>query len=476
MSYATILPLILKTNKMSKQLLKQEDIRLIKISDEITLFFHCKSLQIYPLKDSEIINFLYTLQQYGYDNTEKKYASRDFKELYEFICNKIATAPKTTNYGVIDANQNNYTAIVLPIAAKCNLNCPYCFAQTDKGFHFDNFTTKDIERIATFLVNKNPDATSLINIIFFGGEPLLNLPIIKFTINHFKEKYPQRRIAYSITTNGTIINNEIIQLFKENNFAILLSLDGPDNEFNLRKFRNGRNSLDKVIKNINLLKQNNIKIEFRATLVSNNPYIVETYDFFEKLEVPFNIVFAYISENKTHTNLSSYDIETLQRIQTQLDELLQYYIKKLENKEPVYTVSLNNVADVIRFRLVKNIVCGAGINYYTIMANGDIFACAHLMNESQYKIGNIESDTIQKNSVIPIHIENIRECETCWAKYLCLGGCTSQKISMGKSNDTAMNANQCELEKLKWVFFLKLYYYVTQLTPELFIPKEIVKL
>jgi radical SAM protein with 4Fe4S-binding SPASM domain len=450
-----------------------EDIELITISDEITLFFHAKSLQIYPLKDIELIDFLRIFKQNGYDGTMNKYSHQDFIELYEFISNKITTAPNTTNYGEFDTNQNNYRAIVLPIAAKCNLNCPYCFAQTGEGFNFDNFTTKDIERIATFLINKNPDETLPINIIFFGGEPLLNLSTIKFTINYFKENHPQRQITYSITTNGTIMNNEIIQLLKENNFAILLSLDGPDNEFNLRKFKDGKSSVNKVIENINLLKQNNINIEIRATLVSNNPYIIETYDFFEQLAIPFNIIFAYSSENKTHANLSNYDNETLQRIQIQLEKLLQYYIQKLKQKKPIYNGSLNHVADVIRFRIIKNIPCGAGINYYTIMANGDIFACAHLMNEPQYKIGNIESDVINKNSVVPVHIENIEECKTCWAKYLCLGGCISQKISMGKSNNTAMNLNECELEKLKWQFRLKLYYHITQMFPEYFNTKEI---
>jgi radical SAM protein with 4Fe4S-binding SPASM domain len=455
--------------------LYQEDIELIVISDKITLFFHAKSLQIYPLKDIELINFLQVFKENGYDGALKKYDHADFIELYEFVCNKIEEAPKTINYGEIDTTQNNYKAIVLPIAAKCNLNCPYCFAQTEKDFHFDNFTEKDIERIANFLINKNPDETSIINLIFFGGEPLLNLPVIKFTINHFKEKYPQRRIAYSITTNGTIMNNEIIQLFKENNFAILLSLDGPDNEFNLRKFKNGKSSVSKVIENINLLKQNNIEIEIRATLVSNNPYIMETYDFFEQLAIPFNIVFAYVSENKTNTNLSSYDNRALQYIEIQFEKLLHYYVKKLENKEPIYNASLNQIVDVVRFRIIKNIVCGAGINYYTIMSNGDIFACAHLMNEPQYKMGNIESDAINKRLVAPVHIENIKECKTCWAKYLCLGGCISQKISMGKSNDTSMNLNQCELEELKWRFLLKLYYHVTQLAPEYFKTKEIEK-
>lgn len=456
---------------MKKYRLKQEHIQLIPIDKEITLFFHSESLQIYPLQDKDLITFLSCYKENGREQMATLYSKEDFKTIDDFIHKTISEAPLSTTIKQ-DLNRTAFLQVILPIAASCNLNCPYCFAQTDGGFHFGNFTKKDIDRIAAFLVEKNTDEQVPFTIIFFGGEPLLKFDIMQYTVQHFKEKYPHRKVGYSITTNGTLINEEIIHFFKENNVAVLLSLDGPENEFNVRDFKTGGNSTSTVLKNIELLKQHNVPFEIRATLVNTNPYVVATCDFFEKLEIQFTAVFAYESENKDH-HFDQYDESVLESIKKQMDDLLLYYVEKIKNNQPIYNKWFDIIlGDAFRFRLKQQNACGAGLNFFSITANGDIFSCSHFINDPKYRIGNINEGILDKSHMVATAVDEIDECSACWVKNLCMGGCLAQKISTGKSNITAHIPNACALEKLKWNLYIKLYYYMLSFFPDYFEKKD----
>lgn len=445
-----------------------EHIHLLDLTSSIVLFFHSESLQIYPLYDESILSFLRMYKQEGYEKTKSSYSEQDFYELYHFGCKTIRKYPGTVIPSLQDSQTESFNNIVLPITAGCNLNCPYCFAQTDGGFHFGNFTNNAIDQVANFLISNNFNKSTPITILFFGGEPLINFEIIKYTISHFKEKYPEYNIQYSITTNGTILNNEIIKVFKENNVTVLVSLDGYENKFNLRRFKiDGNSSVDIVVKNIKQLKKNGVNLEVRATLVNDNPYILKTFVFFEQLKLPFNVIFAYSSENKTH-NWANYNEDNLASIRKQFDKILSYYIKKVEKRETIYNKLFLDRITTLRFRINRSLSCSGGINYFTITANGDIYSCAHLMNNPEYKIGNIMKGIGDKSDYIAIPIDEIDECKGCWANKLCLGGCVSQKISMGRSNKCSKPSNECELEKLTWDLYLKLYYYIMKIAPEYF--------
>lgn len=455
---------------MNNNTLLQSDIKLLPIDNQITLFYHAETLQIYPIENSELLNFLLCYRESGYVVTKSKYPTYKFYELYNFICKKISGAPKSIIYEEVETEKNDFYTIILPISDVCNLNCSYCFAQTDGGFKFGSFNKSAVKKIVDFLVNENRDESIPLTIIFFGGEPLIKIDLICFTVEYIKEKYPNRNVSFSITSNGTILNERIIKFLKENNFAILLSLDGPENEFNLRNFKNNRNSTAKVLNNIQTFKGNGIFPHIRATMVNNNPYICETYSFFENLKLPFDIVFAYSSENITH-NYASYNKRILDNIKLQYFELLQYYIGKLKNKETIYNKILREMASTIRFRLKKRLACSAGLSYFTILSNGNIFSCAHLMNNGNMKIGNIEVGIEDKSMFIPVDVEKIIGCQKCWARHLCLGGCFAQKKSLNRSNYHSLPANECELQKIRWNFALLLYYYTMKIAPENIKPK-----
>lgn len=445
-----------------------QDIHFVDIDDNTTLFFHVPTLQIYPLqKSNEILDFLRQVQHYGFDSAREICNIEDFEEKYQYVCKTIDNAP-ASSYHTYDISQVNFSHVVLPIAGHCNLNCPYCFAQTDGGFHFNDYTEKDITDIVDFLVNKNPDIEQPITLIFFGGEPLLRLDIIKFTIRYISERYPNRKFGYSITTNGTILNEDIIQVIHDSNMSVLLSVDGPDNEFNLRKFRNGTKSIDVVLKNIQTLKDNHISIELRATLVNTNPYVLETFRFFEDLQLPFHIVFAYQSENTSH-HYADYCDETIENIRQQLREVVEYYRSKVLNGEKVYNKLLGNLHQTLHYRNISNVCCGAGWSFFTILSNGTILPCTHFVNDTHYSIGNIHEQVLdeqKREQFSATDIAHIEGCQNCWAKNLCLGGCVAEKLCQGYSNKMPLDTAACQLKKVLWDFYIELYYHFRNNTPK----------
>lgn len=457
---------------MKKPILDPNHIKLITIDKKVSLFFHTETLQIYPIKDHELLRFLKLYSENDSKKLSEIYTKQEIKEALDFICSNIIKAPATFFLEVNDTQERDYNAIVFPIAAKCNLCCPYCFARTDDSFKFGDYTAESVKKNVDFGMTKNSQVEKPITITFFGGEPLLNIEAMKYTIQYIKEQYPERKVSYSMTTNGTILNDDIIKILKENKIIVLVSIDGPNNEYNLRHYKNGTSSVDDVISNIAKLQKNGIYIEIRATLVCNNPFILESFDFFEKIGIPFFVSFAYTSENKNH-NLSDYTKDNLGIITSQMRKLLIYYKDKIKKGEPIYNKKFSKEVFILRYRNIQNISCGAGRTYFTITADGDIYSCAHFMNEKKFKIGNIEDDEKLKKSFRAVQIKSIKGCDLCWAKYLCLGGCFAQKISLWRTEKMQLPQNQCELELLSIELYLKLYYYANIYNKEKYLQNPI---
>ena len=433
------------------------------IFEEMFLFFHAPTMKIISLdkkKDSEIIRFLQSFTENGPQIT-RRIMRGDYDLYYSQICNILESAPYSTT--IRSKNNSPILAnVVLPIASSCNLCCPYCFAQTNNGFHFKSYTKGDIERTITLLAENYKKHRQKVSIAFFGGEPLIKYDLIKFCLEFTKQNYPNIPISYSITTNGTLITSDVIETFKKYNVDVLVSVDGLDNEFNMRKFHDGRKSIELVLKNIKELRDNGINVQLRATMINTNPYILQTFRFFEEIEIPFSIVFAYSSENTNH-DYSTYNADILAGIRNQLEGVYEYYVEKIYSGAPIYNMKFHAYAKTVKMRIKRDISCASGRTFFTLMSNGDIFTCSHYMNNPKYIVGNIfapmqfKEDKLSKLS--PEKLYRHKSCTKCWARYLCLGGCTSQIIIAGGTNVSSYMGNECELMKIEFILYLKMFFH-----------------
>ena len=430
-------------------------IKILRVSSDKFLLFHGRSLSIHEITRESSLELFTKLSE---RNNIEDIVDKDFCDYINSITANMAE----------DSSQpipRKLRTLVLPISAGCNLTCPYCFAKTNHGNAiYSDYTSIDIDRLLEILEIKcnNEDIT----IVFFGGEPLMRFDIIKYTVERIRKMKTNNKFHFSITTNGTLINDKILTFFKENEMSILLSIDGFENEYNYRKYKNGKSSVPRVLKSINKLKSLHIPFEIRATITSDNTLVYETFMFLESLQIPYLLAFAYASENTTHKDLAQFGPASYDQIRTELDKLLVYYNNCFLTKQPIYNKYLQQSLTVLENRIGQNYECSAAFMYHTVLSDGTMFSCPHLMNQRECALGKISDwpfKNIEDHDFIPVGVDKIEECMSCWAHQLCHGGCASQKHSMGRKSNQPYLPEKCELDKIMYEFVIKAYYEYCQL-------------
>lgn len=422
------------------------------------ILFHAPTLQIYDIKNYILVDYI--KRALNNEFSIDKLSSEELTSLNNFINQIIEKSKKSAPSLLVKIGETInpiFRSVILPISGDCNLACPYCFARINDKFNFGNYSKDETKKVIDFLYNKSNKEFNT-HIAFFGGEPFLNFPIIEYAIEYIKETYPDFNVSFSATTNGTIINNKIIKFLKANHFQLMISLDGPKSDENLRRYLNGRHSIENVLKNIDKFKENNIPIQLRGTITNECNSIVSIYDFFEKLKIPFHIVFAYKSGNKKHS-YSNYDQSNLENVKLQLNELNSYYLDKISKTQKIYCESIFSKINKLRFRREHTINCTGGRNMFSITNDGSIFSCEHLANDKRYSIGDIQEgiDMNKLDGFISKNLNTIERCTNCHVRYLCSGGCFSEKILCNRGITDHLEDDSCSLIKLEWEQIILLY-------------------
>lgn len=425
---------------------------------DIGYIFHGPSLQVYQIKNSHVIEKIQAAQVNGKD------INKNTIELLEQLESIIKSASPTIKLEIDNADHAN--SFILPISGNCNLKCPYCFARQDNKFGFDDYSEQDMRDVIDFIYRY---CNRVINtqISFFGGEPLLNFDIIRMAVTYSRETYPDWNVSFSITTNGTICSERVATFLADNHIALMISIDGPKSENNLRRYANGRHSVDKVLRNINFFLSKRINIQLRATLTNNCQDIVNIYDFFENIGLPFSIVFAYKSANKSHS-YSVYDDETLSAITLQFDELVDYYTTRILNGDTIHCMSILDRLQQLEDRVIKPISCSGGHSMFSITNVGDIYSCEHLVHDRRYAVGTIHTgiDKVKIGTFQSIPLEQIPACSSCPVRYLCNGGCFSEKVICDLKINDSLSKPDCNLIIAQWTFIFKLYGAIKNCKPD----------
>jgi len=155
---------------------------------------------------------------------------------------------------------------VIHTTKQCNMNCLYCYEQ-------DKDSTYSVEETLEHMDNLFKDiGNNIVHIEYLGGEPMLRFDIIKAVYKHGRSKYNKNIENFTITTNGTIVHEELIDFLKEHkDVTFAISMDGTKNANQLRYFKNWKNSYDKVVENIRILHDNNL---YPSIHIVTHPYNV----------------------------------------------------------------------------------------------------------------------------------------------------------------------------------------------------------
>ncbi|AYE33015.1 thioether cross-link-forming SCIFF peptide maturase [Clostridium septicum] len=327
-------------------------------------------------------------------------------------------------------------AVCLNIIHGCNLRCKYCFA--DEGEYNGNKGVMSLEtaKKAIDYVVKRSGPRKNIEIDLFGGEPTMIMDTIKGIIKYAREneKSWKKNIRFTMTTNATLLNDDMMDFMDKEMGNIILSLDGRKcvND-NVRIKIDGSGSYDDIIPNIKKMikKRTEGKTYYvRGTFTRANT------DFYEDVMAMINEGFREISiepvvlENGHPLALREEDLEEIFENYDKLyDEMSR---RKKENNDVFnfyhFNISLNGGPCV--YKRISG--CGAGFEYVAITPQGDVYPCHQFVGKDEFKLGTIYDDTYNTSlgkEFKKAHIYNKPKCKECWARFYCSGGCQANNFN-----------------------------------------------
>ena len=368
-------------------------------------------------------------QKYGKDAVKKA-----LKELDEL-----------RNHGVLSSSDTNQfdqpthpftTALCMNISHTCDLNCHYCYADGGSYYRKDTMMDKNTaEKSIDFLINNSGDDPSL-SVSFFGGEPLLNFPILKHTVEYAKAQgeLHDKKFEFHITTNGLHLNEKIQAFLNKERFSIIVSSDGPRRiHNNQRRYRDGRGSYKTVMANALqfLGTRNPYGITIRGTFTGKSHKIGAMMMHPVKLGFRrISVEPCMLSENHKY----AIRLEDVPKIKKSYDDAAKVYLKNLIKGNLFEFFHFFTIMDDVYSPIPQFTQCGASRGYVAVSPTGDIYPCHGLINIDEYKLGTIFDGDIDRGIQKTFHSANVQDkekCKKCWAKYYCGGGCHAHAIKYG---------------------------------------------
>ncbi len=353
--------------------------------------------------------------------------------------------------------------LVLGISNLCNFKCEYCYAKHGNYGATDSYMSY---AIAKSTVDKLYSLFTKIDMIqFFGGEPLLVFEEIEKLYNHIIALYNKGIIKdlprIGITTNGSVLNHNILKFLKQNNISLTVSLDGnPEINDMLRKAKNGGITSCIVERNICKLKEAGIKIEIEATFT--NYHIEKHIGVFDTLQY-FRKKFGPVPVHIPPVSAPLYEAQRWQIIPKFMDQSIMSYWEAIDKCiktwiESDYPLSFSFL-DRYLFALLKKqkmpFLCPAYVDTLAIWYNGDIYPCFMFFGDERYKIGNIFTvpiDELQFYNNKFIYLKTkFNRCKHCWARwicYTCAGGVVFMQGQLDNLNKDICAFNKAIIERI----------------------------
>ncbi|MCR2043147.1 radical SAM protein [Anaerosalibacter massiliensis] len=296
------------------------------------------------------------------------------------------------------------------VTSKCNLRCRYCYEGTEKS-NID-MTTEISDKVIEFIKYKLKEDSEKkpLNIIFHGGEPLINFELIKYISGSILQKIKDREVIFSMTTNGTIMTEEIIEYVKEYIDSLSISIDGTLKSHDMnRKFANGEGSYKTVIYNARKLLSGGIDLRARMTFNSQN-----VRELYEGVKIMADLGFRYIVPAIDYYD-ELWDEAKVEVLREQVNR-----VSEIKNKYPNTHISLVERDMICK----KKGDCFGGVNGYSIDPKGNLYPCAFCVGNDEFILGNIYStEKLDDNLPKLYEISQIKnqDCLGCSAYEYCDG-------------------------------------------------------
>lgn len=328
-------------------------------------------------------------------------------------------------------------ALSLAIAQKCNLGCTYCYAQQGEfGGKAKNMELiKAMQAVDLLLGQAAPGAK--VNLAFMGGEPLSNRSVLRIVTEYASEQAITKGVncQFSITTNGTLVQPDDADFFEQYGFAVTVSLDGPAEQHNrLRAFKGGKGSFDHIVERIAPLleRQRKMQVSARVTVTPFNLNLPSTLDMF--IGMGFHSVgfSPLLRASNGQAEMGAEDMADMLQGMIACGLAFEQHVM-LGKRYPF--MNMQNALRELQRGTHRPYPCGAGAGYFGVSADGDLSACHRFVDDEQGAMGNLNTGVNRDKQAIWLsqrHVHQQQPCNTCWARYLCGGGCHHEVLARGR--------------------------------------------
>jgi len=321
-------------------------------------------------------------------------------------------------------------ALCLHIAHTCNLNCSYCFASQGK-YHGDRavMSFEVGKRALDFLV-ENSGTRKNLEVDFFGGEPLMNFTVVKQLVEYARsiEKEKGKNFRFTLTTNGMLIDDDVIDFSNREMSNVVLSLDGrKDIHDRFRVDYQGRGSWEQIVPKFQKLvkERGNKNYYMRGTFTHRNP------DFLEDIRTMLDLGFTELSMEPVvcaSDDPSALTEEDKPVVMEQYEKLAELMLKRHREGSPFafyhYMIDLKGGPCI--YKRVSG--CGSGTEYMAVTPWGDLYPCHQFVGEDKFRLGSVfegVTNTEIQDEFMSCNVYTRPECSDCWAKLYCSGGCAA---------------------------------------------------
>ena len=327
-------------------------------------------------------------------------------------------------------NSKVIKALCLHVAHTCNLNCSYCFASQGKYQGDRAIMSFEVGKRAFDFLIENSGTRRNLEVDFFGGEPLMNWDVVKQLVAYARsiEKQHNKNFRFTLTTNGLLIDDEVIDFLNKEMSNVVLSLDGRRDVHDLfRKDYAGNGSYDKIVPKFKQLVEARGGKDYyvRGTFTHNN------VDFTNDILHMADLGFTELSMEPVvcaPTDPCALTDEDMPKIFEQYEILAKEMIKRKKEGRPFtfyhYMLDLKNGPCIYK-RITG---CGSGTEYMDVTPWGELFPCHQFVGDSRYSLGNIYDGVTNVEIQDEFRSCNAYarpECADCWARLYCSGGCAA---------------------------------------------------
>lgn len=367
------------------------------------------------------------------DQLKNKYEQKEITEAFEEI-KKLETkgflfsSIEEIENAVTTENINtNLKALCLHVSHDCNLRCEYCFASEGDYNSGRELMEREVAIQAVDYLVANSGGRKIIEIDFFGGEPLMNFDVVEAVVKYGRkiEKEKNKNFYFTITTNGTLLNKHRIEFINEHMDNVVISIDGRKEIHDaVRHDCNGKGSYERIVPLAqDLIAGRNGKSYFvRGTFTAKNK------DFSNDVMHLADLGFKEISVEPVVGSGGDlyFTDQDIPEILKEYENLSVKYMKRLELDDRLrfYHFNIDLEEGPCLFKRVT--ACGAGYEYNAVSPEGKLYPCHQFVGHDEFIIGDVYSgisntnlcDTLKDNTIF------IKEkCRDCWAKLFCSGGC-----------------------------------------------------